>query len=42
MHALLKVSYAHQACMYLIKNTEQICSLMLWNIITIENNVFLF
>ncbi len=32
--------YAHQGCIYLIKNTVK--SVILWNIITLSNNSFLF
>ncbi len=37
---LKEVSYAHQGCIYLIKNTVK--TVILWNIITIQNNCFLF
>ncbi len=37
---LLKVSSAHQGCIYLIKNTVK--RVKLWNIITISNNYFQF
>ncbi len=33
LRSIMKVSYAHQACIYLVKNTEK--TLILWNIITI-------
>ncbi len=35
-----EVSSAHQVCIYLIKNARK--TVILWNIITIQNNCFLF
>ncbi len=37
---LNEISYAHQGCIYLIKNTEK--TLILWNLIANSNNGFLF
>ncbi len=39
-YLLGKDSFAHQGCIYLIKNTVK--SVILWNIITMQNNCFLF
>ncbi len=37
---IFNVFYAHQGCIYLIKNTEK--TVILWNIIAISNIGFVF